>query len=167
MRNCIVTGGSVPPLPRVTQGLGLLDAIVAAVVLGLAGGALLDLLSTTTRRSFLLEDRVLIRQLAMDILERHAAGDARTMLADAPQGGEFEYCRTLTDDQWRQAVSPEQVQALSTLAPRITLFLVADPPTPRSPEIRSGWVRCHVAWRDRAGHDDVFDVATFSDALTP
>jgi hypothetical protein len=104
------------------DGLSLVDALVATLVVAVLGAAVFVMLTATTRDSHRLRSDVLVRQLGLDILERQAAGGAReVLLQGVPRSGDGSVERELAGTEWQSRLLAAEVTLLLPLDLRITL----------------------------------------------
>ncbi|MBI4862252.1 MAG: hypothetical protein HY815_18640 [Candidatus Riflebacteria bacterium] len=149
---------------RSSSGATLIDALVGVVILSFMGVSAMGLIGTTGRGAAKVRADLLFRSLVVDVLDRQASGQARSLLSSAPATpGRF--ARDLDDPEWRAMVSGEEAALLASLAPRFTVSLEPERPGPAQQRYRFGRITCTVGWDDPNLGRRLITLSTVTDAL--
>lgn len=144
---------------RRRAGWLLAEVLTACLVASVLAAAAAALLGRTARGVQGLREGVLLEQIALDLVDRLAAGEARELLSgERDRDGRFR--RELDARQLDELLGGEPV--LAALAPRVVVALAPDLPACGAGIVRSGEVRVQVFWTaaDRSVRELAVDVIT-------
>lgn len=159
-------GSPRPARHRRRSAVILVDCLMACLFVGFLGAGILGQLTDTTRDSRSLRDDVLMRQLAMDLLDRQVAGAAREVITQGtPSGADGSFARDLSRSEWEALLPVEQLPTLAPLSPVITLTVKPVLEPVPGQRIGLALITCAMVWQDPVRGGKQLTLATVTDAL--
>lgn len=140
----------------------LAEVLTACLVAGVLAAAAAVLLGRTARGVRGLREGVLLEQVALDLADRMAAGEARELLS-GPRGSDGSFRRELDRARTEELLGRDP--SLAALTPRFAVALAPDLPASGSGVVRSGEVRVQVTWRAVDGSPREFSAGVITDRL--